>query len=84
MHSSSAVDVVLAISSNPVIEHCSAIRFGDLNAYKDSHVRPTVVMRTHTHIETMTDYTLSASGLFTYQEYSLDELDCPRGHTAVR
>ncbi|KAI0705377.1 tubulin binding cofactor C-domain-containing protein [Earliella scabrosa] len=29
MHTSSQVDVYIAISSNPIIEHCSAIRFAD-------------------------------------------------------
>ncbi|EIW53351.1 uncharacterized protein TRAVEDRAFT_31546 [Trametes versicolor FP-101664 SS1] len=29
MHTSSAVDVYISIASNPIIEHCSAIRFAD-------------------------------------------------------
>lgn len=33
MHTSSHVDVYIAISSNPIIEHCSAIRFADYPAF---------------------------------------------------
>ncbi|KAI0752737.1 tubulin binding cofactor C-domain-containing protein [Daedaleopsis nitida] len=32
MHTSSQVDVYISISSNPIIEHCSAIRFADYPA----------------------------------------------------
>ncbi|KAI0772881.1 tubulin binding cofactor C-domain-containing protein [Trametes elegans] len=36
MHTSSQVDVYISITSNPIIEHCSAIRFADY----PTHLRP--------------------------------------------
>ncbi|KAI0767397.1 tubulin binding cofactor C-domain-containing protein [Fomes fomentarius] len=48
MHTSSQVDVYIAISSNPIIEHCSAVRFADY---------PTPLRRTcGTHADTKSNY----------------------------
>lgn len=38
MHSSTKIDVLLAISSNPIIEDCKAIRFAE---YPDLFKTPT-------------------------------------------
>ncbi|KAH9903380.1 tubulin binding cofactor C-domain-containing protein [Cubamyces lactineus] len=42
MHTSSGVDVYISIASNPIIEHCSAIRFADY----PSSLRPTSLSAT--------------------------------------